>query len=433
MGANCQVRLASRANNHKLRLKFFQRGESQSGASAETPQSEASPLLKILYGLTHPVQYQSPLIRHLAAGGVDIEVVSARGEEKYFDREFGCEIAWDLPLLEGYPSRVLPAAAPSLSAAELKDFYLEHLLQVFASKRPAAAWIHGWSHPFERAFWEAARRMGVPLMIRGDSTLAGVGGGLPRRLLHRLYHSWRFRQVSACLAVGSENERFYQAYGVSSRKIFRVPYAVNNAFFQSLANAALPRCEDLRRSLGFEPGLPVVLFCGKLITKKDAEVLIRAMSLLRGEIQAQLLVVGDGELRPSLEKLAAELLPGRAKFAGFKNQSELPEIYKMCDVFAIPSTYEPFGMVVNEVMNACKPVIASDRVGCWPDLVKPGGNGAIFPAGDVNALADVMRPFLLDAALCSRSGMASLEIINQWSFEEDLTGIRTALEFVGRA
>lgn len=372
------------------------------------------------------------MIRHLVAGGMDIDVVYARGEEKYFDREFGCEIAWDLPLMEGYPSRVLPAPPQALCGGQLQRFYLEHLLQVFASKRPAAAWIHGWSHPFECAFWVAARRMGTPLMIRGDSILAGVGGGLPRRLLHRLYHSWRFRRVSACLAVGSENERFYRSYGVSSERIFHVPYAVNNAFFQSRSNAAAPRCEELLRSFGFKPGLPVVLFCGKLIAKKGADVLIRALGLLRGEIQAQLLVVGDGELKPSLEKLAAELLLGRAKFAGFKNQSELPEIYKMCDVFVIPSTYEPFGMVVNEVMNACKAVIASDRVGCCPDLVKPGLNGAIFPAGDVNALAEVLRPFLLDATLCSQSGMASLEIINRWSFEEDLAGVRAALKFAGR-
>jgi len=174
----------------------------------------------------------------------------------------------------------------------------------------------------------------------------------------------------------------------------------------------------------------VILFCGKLIGKKDAATLIRAMGLLTADVQARLLVVGDGELRPALEKLTDELLPGRARFAGFKNQSELPALYDLCDVFVIPSTYEPFGLVVNEVMNAGRPVIASDRVGCWPDLVRPGVNGAVFPAGDARALAEVLRPFLLDASLRESAGRASLEIINRWSFEEDLAGIQAALEFV---
>ena len=62
--------------------------------------------MRIAYFLTHPIRHQSPLIRHLVAGGVDMAVVYARGEEKYFDREFGCEIAWNLPLREGYPSQL---------------------------------------------------------------------------------------------------------------------------------------------------------------------------------------------------------------------------------------------------------------------------------------------------------------------------------------
>jgi glycosyltransferase involved in cell wall biosynthesis len=202
-----------------------------------------------------------------------------------------------------------------------------------------------------------------------------------------------------------------------------VPYAVDNVFFQRRAAEARPYRAALRRKLGLSDDRPIVLFCGKLIAKKDAATLIRAMA----QEPAQLLVVGDGELRSPLEALAAELLPGRACFAGFCNQSELPALYDLADLFVIPSTYEPFGLVVNEVMNAGKPVIASDRVGCWPDLVRPGVNGAVFPAGDAAALAAALRPFLLDPALCERAGQASLEIINRWSFAEDLAGIRRAL------
>ena len=58
------------------------------------------------------------------------------------------------------------------------------------------------------------------------------------------------------------------------------------------------------------------------------------------------------------------------RFLGFKNQSELPAYYDLCDVFVMPTVFEPWGLVVNEVMNAGKAVIASDQVGCAPDLVR---------------------------------------------------------------
>lgn len=396
-------------------------------------------MITILHGLAHPVQYQSPLIRHLVAGGVDMEVVYARGEEKYFDPEFGCEIAWDLPLREGYPSQVLPTAAEALSASDLRKFYLEHLLELFASKRPEAAWLHGWSHPFERAFWEAALRMGVPLMIRGDTNLGRVKGGLPRRLCHRLYYSWRFRRVAAFLAVGSLNKALYRSYGVPSEKIFLTPYAVDNAFFQRRIREAREERESLRDRLGLRPGSPVILFCGKLIPLKNLPAVIRALgrlsregSLNREAPPPSLLVVGDGAERPALERLAADEIPGWVKFVGFRNQTELPALYGLCDLFVLPSTEESFGLAVNEAMNAGVPVIVSDKVGCWPDLVKAGLNGAVFEAQDVGALADVLRPFLTDTKLRSVAGAASLEIINRWSFDEDLKGLGEALDFVGK-
>lgn len=379
--------------------------------------------MKLLYALPYPVQYQSPLIRHLTAGGLSLSVAYERGEERFFDKEFNRELAWDTPLMEGYDSTVLGPLTEGAS--------LTHRLQQHARDYGAEAiWAHGWSQPMDLAAWAVARRLRLPLMVRGDSTLAGVRGGGMRRLAHRFFHTWRLRRVAACLATGTQNAAFYRAYGVPETRIFPVPYAVDNAFFQARAQEAAPARELLRQTHGLAPGCPVVLFCGKLIEKKDAATLIHAVSHLGKETPSQLLVVGEGELRPSLEKMAEALLPGRAHFAGFKNQSELPALYDLCDVFVIPSTYEPFGLVVNEVMNAGRPVIACDRVGCWPDLVRPEVNGAVFPAGDARALAEVLRPFLLDASLRERAGRASLEIINRWSFEEDLAGLRAALEFV---
>jgi len=117
------------------------------------------------------------------------------------------------------------------------------------------------------------------------------------------------------------------------------------------------------------------------------------------------------------------------RFAGFRNQSALPAFYDLCDVFVLPSRLEPWGLVINEVMNAGRAVIASDEVGGAIDLVRDGENGFVFPAGDVAALADRLRRILGDPALCRNMGERSRVLIDGWSFREDVEGLRRALDY----
>jgi glycosyltransferase involved in cell wall biosynthesis len=140
-----------------------------------------------------------------------------------------------------------------------------------------------------------------------------------------------------------------------------------------------------------------------------------------------LLMVGDGELRPALEKLASEVAPGAVKFLGFQNQTRLPALYDLCDAFVLPSVFEPWGLVVNEVMNAGKPVIVSDQVGSGADLVEPGVNGEVFRAGGEADLAAKLRPWLVDAEKRQQAGAASLRRINEWGFVECCAGLKQAL------
>jgi len=94
--------------------------------------------------------------------------------------------------------------------------------------------------------------------------------------------------------------------------------------------------------------------------------------------------------------------------------------------------HEPWGLVVNEAMNAGKAVIVSDQVGCGPDLVRNGENGYTFPCGDIPALAAALQEVLAAPVRCRLLGQKSREIISQWGFEEDLRGLKKALaQFTG--
>jgi glycosyltransferase involved in cell wall biosynthesis len=391
--------------------------------------------LRLAYCLTHPIQYQSPLIRHLVAGGIDLEVIygSDATSRAFHDQEFGCTVSWDLPLLDGHPHSVLNSNPPSGSTAAQTQRFRSQLQRHLNAQPATALWVHGWHHPFTRAVWQLARQLRLPLLVRGETFLDCVQGGAMRRLAHRMVFTLRFRQPAAFLAVGSLNRSLYRAYGVPSHKIFSMPYAVDNAFFQARAAEAHPVRAAFRAKLNISEDQPVILFCGKLIPKKDPETLLRAFAALsvppsptNGQAPV-LLFVGDGELRPHLESLAAHLAPGRVQFVGFQNQTALPAFYDACDLFVIPSLFEPWGLVVYEVMNAAKPVLASDRVGSAADLIIPGQNGNIFPAGDVNELTATLQRLLADRNNLGRLGLASLARINTWSFDQDLVGMRQAV------
>jgi len=394
-------------------------------------------MMRIAYILTHPIQYQTPLIRHLRAGGVDVEVVYATDvtAQGYQDSGFDREVTWDVPLMEGYPHRVLFPGDPLPAGLRGFSRYRRALGLVLDDIKPDIVWVHGWGNAYVLAALSAASARRMPVLMRGETSLDCLHGGWLRQRLHALFLTRLFRRIPQFLFIGSANQDFYRHHGVADARLHLVPYAVDNLFFQRRCEEARPRRETLRVELGIEAGRPVVLFCGKLIAVKDPGTLIGVMgrfsALSNSASQVPnapvLLMVGDGRLRPELEQLAGEVAPGLVKFLGFRNQTDLPALYDLCDLFVLPSVFEPWGLVVNEVMNAGRPVIVSDMVGAGHDLVKPGINGDVFQAGNVEDLQARMRPWLEDADLRTRGGRESLRIINGWGFDQSLAGLQAAI------
>jgi glycosyltransferase involved in cell wall biosynthesis len=146
-----------------------------------------------------------------------------------------------------------------------------------------------------------------------------------------------------------------------------------------------------------------------------------------------LIFAGDGPLRSSLEHKAKELgIAHRIRFLGFMNQSQLPSVYRAADLLVLPSYYEPFGLVVNEGMLCGLPVVVSDRVGAKFDLVRPGENGYVFPVGNVNALAGILKEILPDTQKKSRMGAAAFQRMQTWSPHEYVEGIVHAVRLAGK-
>jgi glycosyltransferase involved in cell wall biosynthesis len=173
----------------------------------------------------------------------------------------------------------------------------------------------------------------------------------------------------------------------------------------------LPYFSDLKRfevSTAKERSERVFLFSGSLIARKGVDLVARAFARLALELPAvKLKIVGDGELRGSLEQTLRPV-GERVEFTGFKDWDELPELYASADVLCVPSRYDGWGLVVPEGLAAGLPVIATDRMGAALEFIQTGVNGWLVPAGDETAILNAMREsaLLTEAELAARSSRA---------------------------
>ena len=397
--------------------------------------------VRLAYLVSHPIQYQTPMLRRIAQEqDIDLTVFfcsdfSLRG---YKDEGFGVDVTWDVPLLEGYQSEFLPSLRDHGTSGFASQINYGLFSRLRGRKGEAPydiLWMHGYSTVNAFQGMLAAKVLGIPVLMRSDSSLGDrVRGGLKLRV-KGLFFSLLERFVDGVLTIGTLSTAYWTHYFGDRVPQFLMPHAVDNAWFQARCREASLTRLELQEELGLDPTRPVILFASKLQARKHCDHLIEAYARLGSdgvEPLPYLVIVGDGECRAALEAQALATGLAGIRFCGFRNQSELPRYFDLASVFVLPARHEPWGLIVNEVMNAGCPVIVSDDIGCQPDLVRDGVEGAVFPVGDVAGLEAALRRVLATPETASRMGLSALATINRFSFEEDVKGLRRALEQLTR-
>jgi glycosyltransferase involved in cell wall biosynthesis len=406
----------------------------------EEPHPPAARRVRLAYLVSHPIQYQAPLLRRIAQQpDIDLTVLfgsdfSVRG---YRDQGFGVDFKWDVPLLEGYKHVVLPR----LRDGNDVQFAMPLSYGIFRQLRgtanePAfdALWVHGYATVNALHGMAAAKALGIPVLLRAESWLRDRTRSGLKLTLKRSFFAGLKRFVDGVLPIGRLNEEYWHHYFGNDVPQFLMPYAVDNAYFSQRAQEAESKRAELRAELNLDPARPVILFASKLQERKLCDQLIEAYARLSpatgAEPRPYLVIVGDGEQRPALEQQAAATGLNSIRFCGFRNQSELARFFDLCTVFVLPSRHEPWGLIVNEVMAAARPAIVTDDVGCAPDLIEDGVNGCVYPVGNVDALQRALRRVLDQPGVAEAMGQRAFERISTWSFVEDIQGLRRALAAV---
>ncbi len=391
--------------------------------------------IRLVAVLTHPIQYYGPWFRHIAARcpEIDLNVIyavapNAEQQGAGFERAF----SWDTPLTEEYQHHIIRPArsGEEVLSSSFRGVDVPEIADAIRDAKPDVVLIPGWySITLVRALL-ACRRMGIPVLYRGDTHRTNALLGW-RRIVWETRTWTILRLFSAYLSVGKRSRDYLRHFAIPETKIFSSPHCIDNEFFSTSASAWQNGTRAAaRRFLGVEADDFVVLFAGKLEDKKRPLDAIRAVQRLG--YGTTLLVAGSGRLEDQCRAEAAKHRV-RVAWAGFLNQTEIGCAYAAADCLVLPSNWgETWGLVVNEAMAAGLPCVVSDRVGCAPDLIAPGDTGESFPMGDCEALADALRRVRERLANGENYSAACRARANEHSFERATTGLIAACQSVTR-
>jgi len=378
---------------------------------------------------THPIQYYAPLFQRLACSSAVRPRVfftwSQTAGASVSDPGFGRAISWDIPLLEGYEHEFVPNIASRPGTEHFWGLRNPLLVPAIRTWGAHAVLVFGWN---AASHLDALRHFKgrIPVFFRGDSTLLDRSSAW-RTAARRIVLRWVYRHIDVALSVGSNNRDYFRWCGVPEERIALAPHAIDTRRFSDPDGCHLEQAERWRHELGIPPAGRILVYAGKLIPKKDPLLLLDAFVRARSAGH-HLVYVGHGSLEPELRARAATR--DDVHFLPFQNQQAMPAVYRLGDVFVLPSRGpgETWGLAVNEAMACARPVIAGSKVGGARDLIGPGVNGWIFESDNLHQLTEAVR----NALTCPEHtlhamGRAAERTSTCWSIEAAAMGVEKAV------
>jgi glycosyltransferase involved in cell wall biosynthesis/GT2 family glycosyltransferase len=414
---------AARARRALVRQRLRPRAERLlADLHARWPEGEQRPV-RVTVVSPEPTPYRSPLFDRIAARP-EVELTVIYAGETVAGRTWQVE--------PRHPSIVLDGVrVPGVRRALRHDYPVTpDVLRALRDADPDVVVAHGWSTFASQAAIVWSRRHGIPYVLLVSSHDA-VDRARWRQAVRRPIVPPVVRGAWGGLALGTLSRESLVAHGLPPSRVRLFANTIDvGAVGEQAARLAATR-PALREALGLRADDVAVLSAGRLAPEKAHDTLIHAVAAVE-EAALSLVIAGEGPERAVLERLAGEL-GVRLTLTGDLPWERLLEAYVAADVFALLSTWEPWGVVVNEAAACGLPLVLSDGVGAAPDLLRDGENGTLVPAGDVTATAAALRRLAADPALRETQGARSRELVAGWGYEPSVESfVQTVLEASGR-
>jgi glycosyltransferase involved in cell wall biosynthesis len=374
--------------------------------------------LRVLLVSSHPVQYATPIFRLLAQDSrVDIQVAycSLQGAESNFDPDFGVQVKWDIPLLDGYPWVLVPNRWWAPRVGSFFGLFNPGIWRLIRRGNfDAVVLFTGYIYV---TFWvaiAAAQMSGIPVLFGTDATTLRARDGKRWKLaVKKFLLPAVFRFADVVIIPSEASRQFIINMGIPRSRVSLTPFVVDNDWWERRA-AEVDR-GAVRRTWDVPEEAVVALFCAKLQPWKRPLDALCAFAVANVK-NSYLVFAGEGPERASLEAKAKFLgVAERTRFLGFVNQSGLPLVYRSSDLLILSSESDACPVVVCEAMLCGCPVALSNEIHGRFDLVSDGKTGFIYSCGDVDALAAVLRRVLTDRHLLRSMGESARKRMATWS------------------
>lgn len=346
--------------------------------------------------------YKAALFSALAAEAADGEELLvlqlAESEKKYSELGKAGEID------HRYPYKLLTAG--SLDSVTIPQ-KIRFILSEIRRFKPDIVNLTGYYDP---AYWPVivwCRLSGIRLVLSNES---GENDG-SRKGIKEQFKKALVRAFDGYICFGTSSARYLLRLGAREDRILsRHAAVINEAVIRNVYQHALPDRATQKARLGLPGG--VIAFVGRLAPEKNLPKLITAFRRVATG-GWKLLVIGDGPLRNDVEAQSDIC------WLGGRPWNEVPEALALADALVLPSSFEPWGLVVNEAMTCGLPVLVSRRCGCTDDLLRPGENGYLFDPEDDASLETALKTFMaLPDVARADMGARSLQLISPFSTEK---------------
>ena len=335
-------------------------------------------------------------------------------------------MTYDVDPLVGFDSTFLRRADRAETDGAFLSLFDLDIVSLLLRRRFDVLWIHGYYSATHLIAAATQLLRGGQVLVREEQTL------LNSRPIWKQVLKWPLLRLlfsrSLGLYIGTRNQEWFHHYGMSSARLFHVPFCVDNDRLRAEASRLRPRRSELRAAfcIPAESG-PVIASVARIAPEKQPLLVLDAFSRVRASHRCALLIVGSGPCEGELRDHVAKRSIPDVYFAGFLGQTQIANAYAASDVAVLASRSEPWGLVVNEAMNFGLPVVVSDKVGCAADLVMHGENGYIFSHDRPEELAGYLAQLVEDESRRKSFGRCAAETIAPWNYDAAADGLVSAM------
>ncbi len=381
----------------------------------------------------HPVAYKAGIWRTFAEqfpNLCQVIYLDDLGIREYRDEAFGVTRCYgDENLLSGYKyqfSRNLKKK--NIDSGFFSRINLDIFYKIFKSPAQTVL-IHGYDTFSIWFVFLICKFLRRKVIWRGEVVSAPVNHkSFFKKYFKKKLLNIIFKYADAIMWSCSGNKKYLLKHGAIQEKMFPIPCAVDNDFFQEQRKELSGAKSKIRLGLGIPEDDYVIVFSARFSVRKRPYDLIEAVKNI-AEKNITILFVGDGNERKKMEELVKESVI-KAKFVGFQKRTDISKYYVIADLAVVLSSYDPSPKALNEIMNFSVPIIVTNVVGTAFDLVKEEKNGYIIKVADINDLTSKISYLNRHRSVSKEMGERSLKIVKGWNYSEDVKGLRNAINYI---